>query len=472
MFIDETLNEQARAWFLAHQPDMTRDLMRMIAVPSVSKPEEKDHPPFGKECRRMAELFLSMAEEYGFETKNYDYYCARASIGAGEEIAFWSHLDVVEAGSGWRFDPFDATEREGYIIGRGAQDNKGSAVCVMYLMRFLKETGYPLRHKISLYAGFNEECGMADAEYFVKTQKQPPLTIVADCAFPVCVGERGTLEVRLLSRETPDGRVTGLSAGESVSMLPERAVLRCLDVTPQTCREEVTCVQENGETVFTAHGTADHAAMPGPAPNALWLLADAALRAGIGSETGAFEFLRLAAADSLGEGLGIACSDEASGALISGVTTAGLRDGHLWFTVSVRFPITKSSEEILGRLTDTAKRHGCDVSVLRRQEPVNHEKLTPVVQGLTEVYNQVMGEKTRPFVMSGGTYARKLKNALPFGTGLPMPPRPAHLFAPGHGDYHQADECIETARMQAGCLVYAASVFWLDTLDLASDIYG
>ena len=53
-----------------------------------------------------------------------------------------------------------------------------------------------------------------------------------------------------------------------------------------------------------------------------------------------------------------------------------------------------------------------------------------------------------------------------------MPPRPAHLFAPGHGDYHQANKSIETERMQKACLIYAASVFWLDTLELSRDIYG
>ena len=471
VFLEKGRVEEARSWFLSHQQEMTRDLMRMIAVPSISVPEDKACPPFGEACRKMADLFCAMAEEYGFETEHYDYYCARASIGAGEELAFWSHLDVVPAGSGWRFDPFVATETEGYIIGRGAQDNKGSAICVLYLMRYLRETGYPLRHRLTLYVGFNEECGMADAEYFAKTQVQPPLSIVADCAFPVCVGERGTLEVRLTSRKILDGRVKSLVAGDRVPMLPETAMLRCRGSFPTACGENMTCVEEGGETVFTAHGTADHAAMPGPGPNAIWLLADAACRAGIDAGSGAFAYLRLASADTFGEGLGIACKDAASGPLICGVTTAGLKDGRLWFTASIKFPVQKSGEEILGRLTGGADRHGFDVEVLRCQEPVNHERLTPVVNGLTEIYNQVMGVHTEPFVMSGGTYARRLKNALPFGTGLPMPPRPAHLFAPGHGDYHQADECIEIERMQAGCLVYAASVFWLDTLHLESDIY-
>ena len=468
MMLDEKMLQAARVWITAHSGEMVQDLIRLVAVPSVSDPEDPEYPPFGKACRDVEQLCLEMAAAYGFETESFGHYCARASIGSGEELAFWSHLDVVPAGEGWRYDPFQAIEREGYVIGRGTQDNKGSAVSVLYLMRFLRETGYPLRHRLTLYVGFSEENGMADAAYFARTQKQPPLSIVADCGFPVCVGERGTLTVRLKARRPLGEAVEELKADGPMYMLPETAVLRTREPVRAECGG--IDVAQDGR-LLTAHGVADHAAAPGDTPNALYLLADAACKNGLDPE-GTLAFLRDAAADPAGTALGIACADEASGPLVCGVTTAGLEEGRLWFTVSCKFPVTKTVEELLSLVRATAEKNGFETEALRTHEPVHHAKLGPVVRGLTDIYNEVMGVKTEPFVMSGGTYARELKNALPFGTGMPMPPRPAHLFAPGHGDYHQANKSIETERMQKACLIYAASVFWLDTPELSRDIYG
>ena len=43
---------------------------------------------------------------------------------ATKNIMLMSHHDVVEGGDGWETDPFVATEREGYLWGRGTIDTK------------------------------------------------------------------------------------------------------------------------------------------------------------------------------------------------------------------------------------------------------------------------------------------------------------------------------------------------------------
>ena len=45
-------------------------------------------------------------------------------FGEGKHLCFAGHVDVVPAGEGWNSDPFSATEKEGYIYARGAQDMK------------------------------------------------------------------------------------------------------------------------------------------------------------------------------------------------------------------------------------------------------------------------------------------------------------------------------------------------------------
>ena len=90
----------------------------------------------------------------------------------------------------------------------------------------------------------------------------------------------------------------------------------------------------------------------------------------------------------------------------------------------------------------------------------------PAVQVLTDCSNRVLGRQDAPFVMSGGTYARKLPRAFAFGTGMPLPPRPAALFRPGHGDYHQPDESIALERIQKALEIYIQGILEIDGLVL------
>lgn len=55
------------------------------------------------------------------EVKNLFAY---RRFGEGPHLCFAGHVDVVPAGEGWDSDPFSATEKEGYIYARGAQDMK------------------------------------------------------------------------------------------------------------------------------------------------------------------------------------------------------------------------------------------------------------------------------------------------------------------------------------------------------------
>ena len=50
---------------------------------------------------------------------------------SGTEVIFNGHLDVVPAGDSWTEKPFEATERDGRIYGRGACDMKGGIAAMM-----------------------------------------------------------------------------------------------------------------------------------------------------------------------------------------------------------------------------------------------------------------------------------------------------------------------------------------------------
>ncbi|EHO3277902.1 TPA: ArgE/DapE family deacylase [Listeria innocua] len=115
--------------------------------------------------------------EYGIESKKVQYDVDRASlvseIGSndGKVLAFSGHMDVVDAGdvSKWKFPPFEATEHEGKIYGRGATDMKSGLAAMVIAMIELHEEKQKLNGKIKLLATVGEEVGELGAEQL--TQK-------------------------------------------------------------------------------------------------------------------------------------------------------------------------------------------------------------------------------------------------------------------------------------------------------------
>ena len=50
------------------------------------------------------------------------------------DLGIWLHGDVVSAGEGWVFDPYNAVRYQGYVIGRGVDES----VSLDRLQRFMR----------------------------------------------------------------------------------------------------------------------------------------------------------------------------------------------------------------------------------------------------------------------------------------------------------------------------------------------
>ncbi|MCD6492105.1 MAG: M20 family metallopeptidase [Candidatus Njordarchaeia archaeon] len=92
-------------------------------------------------------------------------------IGNGKKtLIILGHLDTVPAGNGWKVDPFSGTEKNGYIFGRGAVDNKGQAAVMTFLAILLKRLNISFNGKIRLIFAADEELQDPDhgLRYLVK----------------------------------------------------------------------------------------------------------------------------------------------------------------------------------------------------------------------------------------------------------------------------------------------------------------
>ena len=185
--------------------DLVNSLSKFIQFDSSLKPAEGEYP-FGKETADCLAYFLSLAEEMGFETHNYDNYVGEVVFGTGEEFAILAHLDVVPAGSGWKYPPFGGVINDdisnGGVIGkkiwgRGAMDDKGPAMVCLYALKALKDEGFKPCRKIKLIVGCNEECGWKCIEHYKKVAHMPDEGFTPDADFPVIYAEKGILHFSL-----------------------------------------------------------------------------------------------------------------------------------------------------------------------------------------------------------------------------------------------------------------------------------
>ena len=83
--------------------------------------------------------------------------------------------------------------------------------------------------------------------------------------------------------------------------------------------------------------------------------------------------------------------------------------------------------------------------------------------------NEITGLETKPYVMGGGTYARKLPNAMAFGLGG-VPRRegaPVLEMAPGHGGAHEPDEKLEIQNFLDSIKVFTMAVLALNDAELS-----
>ena len=86
---------------------------QVMQVPSV-KSEAGPRAPFGIEARSVLSLVMDKSAGYGFQTKVIDDAIGYAQweMKGSEYIGVLGHLDVVPAGQGWEFPPFDLSEKK------------------------------------------------------------------------------------------------------------------------------------------------------------------------------------------------------------------------------------------------------------------------------------------------------------------------------------------------------------------------
>ncbi|MCI4589029.1 M20/M25/M40 family metallo-hydrolase [Sphingobium sp. BYY-5] len=96
-------------------------------------------------------------------------------------LALIGHMDVVAANrADWTRDPFVPVEENGYIFGRGAEDNKYDVAMMVATLAHLKKEGWKPRRTVILLLSGDEETGMVTTRALAMQYRDVELLLNGD----------------------------------------------------------------------------------------------------------------------------------------------------------------------------------------------------------------------------------------------------------------------------------------------------
>ncbi len=117
-----------------------------------------------------------------------------AGTSKAKPILLLGHMDVVEADpKDWTRDPFVPVEEDGYIFGRGSEDNKFDVAMMVATMAQLKKDGFRPKRSIILLLSGDEETDMVTTQALAAKYKGAEMALNGDGGGGL-IGEDGKLQ--------------------------------------------------------------------------------------------------------------------------------------------------------------------------------------------------------------------------------------------------------------------------------------
>lgn len=470
MMENKELQAKIDLWIEENKEQMIADAIELVKIRSVSSRGEGGYP-YGAGCAKVLEAALAMAERMGFEVENNDYYSGAAYMPGktDRQLGMFGHLDIVPEGdlANWDFDPYEPVFKDGYILGRGSSDNKCPAVASLYTMKCIRDLGIPMDHTVLMYFGCEEEAGMSDIVHFLQHHEAPEFSFTSDGRYSLCHGEKGILTAELTT-DVSESNLVGFEGGQASNMVPDyaKAVIRgaACEILKKAVPDDFK-VTDNGDGTVTveAAGTAAHAAFPEGSESAIQKLASGLTAAGILDEKGqqAVKFLSEGFRDYYGTGLGIDFEDDIVGKTTAVGGAVSVKDGRLIQLLNVRYALKADSGAMIRSLHDTCRAYGFEVENLKNDPPMYVSLDDPCVKLLHETANRYLDGTYQPYVMGGGTYARKIPRAVAYG---PTTRKIDAVDPLEYGEGHQPNEGMKLSDMTTGIRIYVNALLGLDEL--------
>lgn len=399
--------------------NIIKDLSILISMKTVENIGENG-TPFGCENKRALEFIIEKAKEFGIKYKNLDDYLCWLEIGKGNEmIGIPVHLDVVPEGEGWETEPFKLEEKDGYFYGRGVVDNKGPAIMMLYILKFLKENE-KLHKRVRVIFGTNEETGMKCIKYYLdKKEEVPIMGFTPDALYPVVIGEKGRLHIKIF---------------KNLKIEKEKEYLKFIggkksNVVPDYAECSIYNYENNNKKQLNLNykGAACHASTPEKGINAITELIKIILlnKGRVIQNIEILEKINKLVTEEENEDL--YKISEKFGKLTLNIGILSIDEKKFTSEIDIRYPEVISEQEIKEYLQNFLG-NGYEIKILN-SKPLHYvEENSIIVNKLLNTLTQlkiILEEK--PMIIGGGTYASYFDNMVGFG------PKYQNIRTGGHG---------------------------------------
>ncbi len=466
-----TTKEQLVSWFHSREASLTAAVSRLVRIESTLG-EAAPGMPFGPGPAAALKEFLAVSGEWGLPGEDLEGYVGVVDLNdKPDALHILGHLDVVPAGEGWTVtEPFEPKLIGGLLYGRGASDDKGPMVAALLAMRAVKELDVPLTKNVRLILGTDEETGMRDVAWYYGRHPHAPNTLSPDADFPIINIEKGHYQPVFgakWQREDALPRVTAFTGCPRGNMVPPKASATVLGLDPDAVRqaaEGLTLEEEIRFTVTPVSGGCEilcagqnaHGSTPEEGHNAQTALVAllAALPLAELPSTAALRSLgRLFPhGDHTGSALGIAQSDELSGALSLAFTILHMDEDGFEARFDSRTPLC-GTEETVNAVAEKAL-HEAGFTVDGKLDPPHHVPAdSPFIRTLANAYETWTGETAACLAIGGGTYVHDIPGGVAFGANMPG-------FA---CSLHGPDEKVSVEDLMTTAKIYAQVILELCT---------
>ncbi len=422
--------------------DYKRDLGRLVGIGSVL--DENGAKPFGENIQKALEEVIAISNEMGFKTYiDPEGYYGYAEIGEGEEMfGVLGHMDVVPVGDldAWHTNPFELVEADGFLMGRGSQDDKGPTLASMYALKILLDQGVTLNQRVRFIFGTDEESLWRCMNAYVTKEELPTKGFTPDSSFPLIYAEKGLIEYTLISHQKSD---IMLSGGDALNAVPSSAQTT-YDAKVAEELDNLGYKYTVKDDVITVQGKAMHAQVADKGENAIVYLAQALYNADKRNDM--IDFIVEKGTDANGRLIYGDVQDDISGKLMFNVGKVNFKENIQEVGIDIRFPVTYPKDKVEEILKKTAHEYRINVDLFDYLKSIYVEKDSEFIQNLMGAYQEVTGDMvTQPIASGGATYARAMDNVVAFGA----------IFPGAEKTEHQPNERIKIEDMKKAMNVYA-----------------
>ncbi len=422
--------------------EIIQNSIKLINIPSITANR--------MECERALRFVIDNMKSNGLETsytKNMD--CGLVELGEGEEtLGILTHVDVVNIGDlkKWNTSPFQGRLEDGFIIGRGAVDDKCPTVIIMTILSVLNSLNPKYKRKLQFIIGTSEEEEWTDIESYKNEFPLPDFGFTPDGGFPVYNIENGYADLVLefvVDTDTNIGIVKVMQSGNSRNTIPSAGTLQI--------------IKKGQDFHFDYKGKSSHSSLPENGNNALikmckWLVENAEMDISLKN---ALDLILLMDDCYYGDNLGFDnmntyINEEYIGKNIVNPTILKLEGNILTLNINIRqrFGVTKDDIDIIFKRL--SEQYEFDYKFAEGLlEPLYVNSNNPVFEKMNAVYEELTNYKGGFELTRGSSYAKALPDTVCWGP----------LFPDEEDTCHQENEKMSIESIMKCVEIYGSYIY-------------